>query len=1112
VLASGNWYKIAVVKEGVYKVDVNFLNTLGISTTNLNSSSIQLFGNGGAMLPEDNVITRIDDLAENTIEMFDGGDGIFNGSDYFLFYGASADKWIKDSTNQKFTHQKNLYSDTVYYFITLGSNGKRINTVSTITNFNTTVTSFNERYFYENDKVNLLNSGKEWLGEEFSNNPGIPLSRSFAVDFTGLITAQPIIVNTNLVSRSIATPSTFSVSINNQLVQTVAPPSVSGYFLDAFATMSIQQNTVAVNQSIINLGISYAPNGPAAQGWLNWFEIFGRKNLAIQGNTQLVFRDWVSVKQGNIAQFAIANANTNTEVWDITNTLNPQKQVATINGSTIAFVSDAASLKEYIAFDRTSNLLLPLAIGKIGNQNLHQSTSADYLIIAHKNFLTQAQRLAQFHQQQYGYKVVAISTDQIYNEFAAGMPDATAIRDYIKMYYDKAGGDTTQQPKYVLLFGAASFDYKNRISNNTNFVPSFESTIALDPLNTYVSDDFFALLKDSSNINLISTPQLLNTSVGRLPARTVAEAQVMLQKIINYHQNIFLGDWKNECIFVADDKDNNLHLNDAEFISSDLGKTNPLFNLTKTYLDAYPLVSGSGGARYPSVNAAIVSKISNGTFLFNYSGHGGYQRLADEAILGTDELKQFKNSTKLPLFITATCDFAPFDDPTKNSLGGSLMYDDSTGAIALLTTTRSVFAFSNKIINDNYVKVAFAKDALGNYLTLGQSFKKAKNTTIQSLSDVTNARKFTLLGDPAMKLAFPVLNINIDSVNGKPIGNADTLKALNKYEFTGSIVNGQNSIVNTFNGTISTTIYDKPQMVSTLGNDPASPVTQFNVQNNVLFKGSSTVNKGTFKFSCIIPKDINYSVGKGKISLYAANTNTDANGVVNTLNIGSNANTITNDNVGPAIKIFLNDTNFRDYGLTNEQPLILVKLFDTSGINTTGIGIGHDITAVIDSNLSSLVTLNNYYQSDVNSYQSGWVAYQLPTLSEGNHYITIKAWDIANNSNTATLHFKVAKQAQLQIKNVYNYPNPFTDKTTISFEHNQQGFDLSVSLNIFSAKGVLVKNLQQTMNNAGNRSIDFVWDGRDAGSRKLESGMYFYRIIVQSINGIATATNKLFIH
>jgi hypothetical protein len=523
------------------------------------------------------------------------------------------------------------------------------------------------------------------------------------------------------------------------------------------------------------------------------------------------------------------------------------------------------------------------------------------------------------------------------------------------------------------------------------------------------------------------------------------------------------------------------------------------------------LVSGSGGNRFPEVNNAIVNQINNGMFLFNYNGHGGYQQLSNNAILGQTELQKFNNANQLPLFITATCDFAPYDDPSKNSLGGSLLYGDSTGAIALMTTTRDVFASSNIVMNDNYVKALFKPDANGNYLTLGDVVKQSKNTTYQNLGDVINNRKFTLLGDPSMQLSFPKLRLQIISINNQSVVSNDTLHALNKYSITGKVTDGIGNFISSFNGTLYPTVFDKPQQMSTLGNDPSSPVTAFSQQTNILYKGKATIQNGIFNFSFVMPKDINYQSGNGRISLYAANGVQDANGVFTNFSTDG-ANTITTDKVGPTIKPYLNDTNFVSGGLTDENPLLLVKLYDSSGINTVGTGIGHDITATLDGDEKNSLVLNNYYEAVLDSYQQGMVQYQLPTMAEGMHSIKIKAWDVADNSNEATIQFAVKKRASLQIKNIFNYPNPFSAKTIFSFEHNQPNGHLNVTVDVFSISGQLVKEIKKTFVDAGSRSCSIDWDGRSDKGEKLSGGLYIYRIIVTTNAGFAAATQKLLLY
>ena len=1094
VLANGNWYKIGVLKEGVYKVDINLLTSLGISTGNLTSASIRLYGNGGEMLPENNSQPRIDDLYENAIEMNDGGDGIFNGTDFFLFYSYGTQKWIKDSANLAFTYQKNLFSDTAYYFISIGGVGKRVSlSTQILSQTNVTVTSFNERYHYENDLINHLNSGKEWYGEEFNSNFGGSLTRTFTVDWPGLITSQPVKLVTDLAARSIGTNSSFLGKINNQSAISVNLLAVSGNFFDRYATSVTQANLVPVTQSTLAVSFNFVPGVTGAQGWLNWFELFGRKSLAFNTATQLLFRDWNSVSASAVANFSIVNNANSFSVWEITKPGEPVKMNLVSNGSLTSFKNDASRLREYIAFSAT---LTPIGIGKITNQNLHNSGTTDVIIISHTTLLSEAQRLAQFHLLKDGYKSVVVNIDQIYHEFSGGIQDPTAIRDFVKMYFDKAGTTINDRPKYLILFGAGSYDYRYRIKENNNLVPAYESINSLDPLATYTSDDFFGLLEDGDDINANIPSITIDIGIGRIPAKNIMEAKTMVDKILQYHAKESLGAWRNQNVFVADDQDQNLHINDAEAITANASAVNPVFNQYKIYLDAYPLVSGNGGGRYPSVNDAIVSQVFNGTLIFNYNGHGSYLRLAEEAILTQEELGRFNNPNKLPLFITASCDFAPHDNPSINSLGSSILTATANGAIALLTTTRLVFAYSNKVMNDNYLQIALKPESDGRYLTLGESVRRAKNFTSLNSGDLLNNRKFTLLGDPAMRLSFPELQLQLVTLNGNPLISSDTLKALQKYTFTGRVMDGLGNWVNNFSGKLQTIVFDKPQSIKTLGNDPSSIVTNFNQQQGILYKGNATVTNGSFSFSFIVPKDINYQIGKGKISMYAEDGVRDASGVNNGFFIGGAATGVLTDNTGPTIKPYLYDDKFLNGGLTNENPVLLAKLYDSSGISTSGNGIGHDITAVIDGNERKLLILNDFYTANQDSYQEGQVLYQLPTLAEGKHSIRIKAWDVANNSGEAVLDFVVAKQVKLQITNLHNFPNPFNVATTFAFEHNQPNTDLDVKINIYNIAGGLVKEIKRVVNTGGTRNCQIIWNGDNQSGAKLAKGIYIYKVMV----------------
>ena len=1098
VLASGAWYKIAVGGEGVYKLDAAFLSSLGISGA-IPSAQLRLYGKTTPMLPESNSAPYTDDLEELALQIVDGGDGSISGNDYALFYSKGPNEWVRDTLNNRFTHKKNLYSDKVYYYLTVGGTGKRVAAQTSAPPPATTVTSFDERYFHELDSVNFLLSGKEWFGEEFSDMPGRSLVRQFTVPGANAVVGSPVTLRTAVASRSVNAGSQFKVSINNNVALGLSLPGVSPQNLSLFAQVAEGENTTAIQQSSLTLTYQYTPGSFNAQGWLNWFEVFYRRPLALTPNQVLLFRNLSSIGSGGV-QYTITGAEGTTQVWDVTNPVTPVRMNTTLNGTELRFTGEGDKLREYAAF--SGGTLAPQSVGPVANQDLHNTTAADYIIITHPSFLAQAQRLAAFHQGRNGLRTVVATTEQVFNEFSAGVPDPTALRDYVKMYYDRYRATWEASGKYLLLLGKGSFDYKDRLKNNTSFVPVYESPSSVDPLSTYTSDDFFGFLDDNEDINSGMLVNTLDIGIGRVPAKNVDEAVQFVDKVDAYYAASSLGPWRNNLNFVADDEDFNLHLQDAEVLTATTQTTAPVYNNYKLYLDAFRQEGGSAGGRYPEANAAINNNIYNGTLLWNYSGHGGPLRLAEEVVIDQSIVQNWNNAGRLPLFITATCDFAPYDNPAVNSLGEHLLVRPSTGAIALMTTTRVVFAFSNRIMNNNYLRIALERDSTGRYKTLGEAVQAAKNYTYQTSGDIINNRKFSLLGDPAMTLGFPPLQVAATAINGRALSTgADTLSATEFVTIEGEVRDRNGARLQDFTGTVYLSLFDKPQTITTLGNDPSSIPTPVQTQTATLFRGKVSATGGQYSFRFRLPRDINFQYGQGKLSLYAQDGTRDGNGAETAVVIGGLAAGADTDTEGPEIKAYLNDDRFAPGGITNEAPILILKLADSSGINTGNAGIDHDIVATLDGDNRTYYVLNDFYESELDSYQQGTVRFQLPTLAPGPHKLRIKAWDVLNNSSEYELEFIVTAHNELVLDHVLNYPNPFVDKTSFWFEHNRQGVDLQAKVEIMTVSGKIIKTLSQTINTPGNRSSDIEWDGRDEYGDKIGRGVYLYRLTVQSPDG-----------
>ncbi|HEX7367709.1 MAG TPA: type IX secretion system sortase PorU [Pelobium sp.] len=1111
VLASGLWYKIAVKEEGVYKIDYAFLKKMGLDVDKVNPKNIRIYGNGGAMLPQQNSATRIDDLKENAIQVIGETDGKFDNDDYCLFYNPGNTLW-KLGPEKKFEHQQNVYTDSSYYYLNfdIGA-GKRIAEQAVSlqqANFNSN--SYDDHQLYEKDLYSLitasLKSGRNWFGEDFEFNS----SRNFDFNVGGLVPNTPVFVKTRMAIRSNAASSA-KVSINNQAFYNLNASALPLNFETDYAVATeaagslnnLGGNTVSVN-------IGYNKNSSVANAWLDYIELNCSRSYSLT-NGYLSFRDLNSVSNGSVSKFNLGGLSADAKVWDVSDVTSPVAQKLTTEAGNYSFVSNTPVLKEFIAFE-PSAVKIPVALGKLANQNLHGLSQADFLIVTAPEFFSEAQRLAEFRKNTQGLSYQVVTTNQVYNEFSSGKKDATAIRDFVKMFYDRAGGNTAALPKFLLLFGKGSFDNKGIKFKENSFVVTYQSQNSLSPTASYTSDDYFALLDDDEGEfpeDYTSSPGLLDIAVGRIPAKNPDDAKNVVDKLINYSSVASFGDWRNQVAIVADDEDNNLHLNQAEANADLITQRNKNFNIDKIYLDAFRQESAAGGTSYPQVNEAINQKINGGTLLINYTGHGGEGGWAQERVLTLKDISSWQNKNRLAVIFTATCSFSRWDDPEVVSGGELSLIQKDNGVPSIFSTTRIVFSSFNFDLNQSFLKALFNPANQNKSVSFGEIFKEAKNNNVGGLN--INSRNFTLLGDPTALFPIPINGITTTAF-------PDTLKAGQKVKIEGYVNNTSGRVINQFNGVIYPTIYDKPSFLSTLGQDNGlngSFPQSFSTQANVLYKGKASVTNGLFSFDFIVPRDISLNVGFGKISYYANDQNQDAKGYNSLIKVGGVVAGVVNDKTGPTINVYLNDENFVSGGITNKSPVLLINLNDESGINTTGIGIGHDIVATLSSanmNDKSII-LNQYYQADLDSYQAGKVKYLLAELAPGLYNLKVKAWDVFNNSTEQSISFEVKESEKLTLSHVLNYPNPFTNRTSFQFEHNYPNEELEIQINIKTITGRLIKTINQLVLPVGNRVNNIFWDARDDYGEKVARGIYIYELKVRSIknNFVVKKTEKLLI-
>lgn len=1113
---SGQWYKISVKEDGIYKIDKQFLSQCGINVQNLNPNHIHIYGNGEGMLPELNSITRIDDLENNSIYIKGDADGKFDDEDYVLFYGWGPHRWIANGTAE-FDQRRNVYSDFSYYFININSSvsPKRIqfNPSNDFTE-NVAVTSYDFRDVHEEDLKNLVQGGKRWYGETFD----VDLERTFSFSVPNIdnqVARFKIAIASNA-SSSGGNLQRYSLN-GNLLHESVLP--VSGGVDYARTIRSFSLNNPP---SSIPLKMTIVRNNPNVVTYLDRILLNCRRNLVFTG-TQFGFRNLTDANASLIAKYRISNFPSNGMVWDLSDRNHPKWQQGFYEGTDFVFKTDFG-YKEFVA-SNGANFLIPERVGSIANQNLHALPQADYLIVTHQDFITQANRLADLHREE-GMSVNVVTTEQVFNEFSSGASDAVAIRMFAKMFYDRGALNPETKPKYLLLFGDGTYDPKNRVSNNNNYVLTYQVDESENHISALVTDDFYGMLDDNE---AISGNDLLDIGVGRMLISDLTQAKQQVDKVEHYMKNgstLFdsqnsnccmgevtgktFGDWRQKFVQVADDEENGYFLfNDTEPQYNWVKKFHQEMNCDKLYMDAFPQVTTAGGHRYPDVFNAITNNVQRGALIINYVGHGGEVGLAEERVVTIPQIQSWSNSNALNLFVSATCEFTKYDDPARVSAGEWVALNPNGGAIALMTTSRSVYFGVNSNTGMAFYKNVFTRNADGTPLTFGEIVRRTKNEAGNS----DNKRSFTLIGDPALKIALPSLKVVTDSINGKsPSVQIETLQALSRVTIKGHLEDNAGQKVNNFNGVLVPSIFDKVKIQQTLGQDPKSPIVPFETQKNIIYKGKASVVNGDFEFTFVVPKDIDLALGKGKISYYAYSDNTDAGGYDTTFMVGGiNTNGIV-DNVGPDLTAFMNDEKFIDGSITGSSPVLLVKAFDENGINTVGSGIGHDIIAILDGEVSKPIVLNDFYASNLDDYQRGEIRYPFSDLSEGKHSVEIKVWDVNNNSSVVKVNFEVKSNNQADIKHLLNYPNPFTTKTAFMFEHNQSCSELKANIQIYSISGKLVKSIHQDISTRGFRVDGIEWDGKDEFGEQLAKGVYIYRLKIVLPDGkTAEKTEKLVI-
>ncbi|MDA1336836.1 MAG: type IX secretion system sortase PorU [Bacteroidetes bacterium] len=1101
-LAEGQIIRLSIPQDGLYRIDRDWMVQAGFDPDTLNPNRLQLYGNGGRMLPMANATSR--PLGLQTVAMkFQGdSDDAWEEGETFLFWGLGADEIQWNPGSNEWTHQRHAYENQGWYFLAIDREESlgRLQTQPMLAEpMDTLIDRYTNVQFHEQELQSPNRSGREWFGESF----GAITSRSFNFS-TPFATESTAKLKMRVAAQSMGSASTFTLNAGAINFET-SPSSTSSTSTSNVANLASGSSTgsaataegIEAEDAMIQVNVSFTPAAEGAIGWLDYLLMEQECFLKMSEG----WLDFQSVSnQGFVSEYHVTSNDASVEVWDVTLPSQPIQMELESSDVGINWKSFADTTRRFIVFT-PQTFPSPTFHALVEPSNLHGVVQADLVIITRPAYMEAAQRLAAIHADE-GLQVLLTTQRAVFDEFSSGSVDPTAIKMLMMMLWDRAIDSGGAPPKYLQLFGDGTF--ANRLNLEASpYVITYQSENSVSPTGSYVSDDYFGFLEDQYGEGI---GDKLAIGVGRIPCSSLTEANAAVDKIEAYLQhpsssplpsgcldesNGDNGTWRNRICFVSDDMDGNggpteiEHMVNSDEHAQTLAENHPAYDVTKIYLDAYPQESTPGGERYPEAQAEIDRQVQDGALIVNYIGHGGERGWSHERILNTTTIQEWDNLERMPLFMTATCELARFDDPDVDSAGEMMVLNPKGGAIAMLTTTRVVFSGSNQQLNRAFYDIAL-QDTGAVPLRLGDIARVTKNDP--QVSNSSNKRNFSLLGDVALRLNYPENQVVFTEV-------PDTLNALETATIKGIVTDDFGNIIQDFNGIVHAQVFDKRSQITTLNNDDAPNPHTFEVFRNVLFRGVASVVEGEFEFEFIVPRDIDYSFGAGRISAYAVSDSTDAHGSTQSLVIGGVAEGFEIDDTPPYVRLFLNDTTFQSGGLTDENPWLLARVFDEGGINASGVGIGHDIKATLDNQSDESIVLNAFYTTDLNTYQSGTVRYPFENLEEGRHQLDLVVWDVQNNKGSASVDFIVASSLEAAFGQVIAYPNPSAEGFQFSIEHNQACQEGRMILEIFSSRGALVHRQESQWHEDGFRSQSMAWDpSSNGGSEQVSAGVYLFRM------------------
>ncbi|MFK7899115.1 MAG: type IX secretion system sortase PorU [Cyclobacteriaceae bacterium] len=1151
VLASGTWYKLAVVQledeinasGTILKLDYAYLqNKLGIDPSSVDPRNIKIYGGAlGSALPQSYSAYTTDDLEELPVHFEGGADSIFNSSDYMLFYASFASNWSVDMTDTSYIYELNPYTDSSFYYVTIDESSQRKTPSNNIngTGATQTITSFDEHYHYEKEQTIIADAtGRNLLGRSFNKNiiGNISLPEINNVDTSQSSVIKYSVANKYFREEPVRCELYFNNSILTDFTIDIAQFPYYNVYKVRESEFTFSSTRILEGQTN-RIGVKNLNNSKNDRVLLDWFELFLSRDLTISNN-YLPFRSKSSLESASL--FQLSGITSDYLIWDVTDPLEVKNQLYDLPSQNFTTTS-LSKIKEFIAFDKTQITRTPLFLNEISNQNLHSLSPTELIIITHPNFRDEANELASYRASEYGISTQVVDVFDIYNEFSAGRQDPTAIRNFVRMLFDK--GPSTL--KYLLLFGDGSYDYRHAVKPYAfgSYIPSYQARNWINNIESFQSDDYYALLEDGEGEwKVNATSYNLDISVGRIPVRNTTDATIIVNKLKRYdNPALTKGSWKTKSVIMADDGHGDLFVRQGESSSSiatDSSRIN--FVTEKIYMDAYEQISASSGnaVTVPQMEEDVINTVNDGALLITYLGHGSTTKLTSEKITSpTDIEADWLNKNKLPIVVIGSCSFGKFDHPYHQNSGvdAVLFSENEGGGIAIISPTRFVFANANGRMVDNFFESTTSLLAQNRHATLGDIYKSAKNNTYTEQgfgSNQFNNRNVALMGDPSMRINIPKYDAVIDSINGNVFNASanDTLSSLEVVEINGSIKDNEN-IVSNFNGTVTVEIMDRKSTYTTLGSTLGSSQqnsndTEYNyksdykVREKSFFKGAFSVVDGKFTVSIVMPKYLStLKNGEfGKISLHAFSTDSllDASGAYT--NIGyeytPSTNCTTNcDVTPPEITILFADSSRIENNTVMKNASFSLLISDSSGISTSSEAIGRDILVEIrnvsSNDILAQYSVNELFSYNLNSSTVGTVTglnlQDKISLDAGNYSLRVIAWDVYDNVRYETINFSIENTFKATAN-----PNP-VDFTFDAFEFNLS-YDFvdeatETIVEIVNQSGNVVKTMTKSTEGIPDEDINIYWNGTSDGGEKVAPGIYIYRITVTSLTSEKKAKN-----